>query len=44
MEADSEGVYRPISEPWVVPVLGGWARTDDLFKSRLARFLFFDYP
>ena len=42
LEADSDGVYRPVSDPWVVPALGGWARTDDLFKSRLARFLSFD--
>ncbi len=41
MEAGSDGVYRTVSEPWVVPVLGGWARIDDLFKSRLARFLGF---
>ncbi|MFW6374500.1 MAG: hypothetical protein ACOC3W_12465 [Thermodesulfobacteriota bacterium] len=42
LEADADGVYRPVSDPWVVPALGGWVRTDDLFKSRLARFLSFD--
>ncbi len=42
LEADADGVYRTVSDPWVVPALGGWARTDDLFKSRLARFLCFD--
>lgn len=44
MEADADGAYRPVSEPWVVPVPGGWVRADELFKSRLARFLRFENP
>ncbi len=41
MEAGEDGVYRASSRAWAVPVLGGWMRTDDLFKSRLARFVRF---
>jgi len=37
VEACSDGVYRPVFTPWIVPVLGGWVRADHLFKSRLAR-------
>lgn len=39
MELDEKGIYKVISKPWVVPVLGGWMRVDTLFKSRLGRFL-----
>ncbi|MEE4359800.1 MAG: hypothetical protein V2I97_25240 [Desulfococcaceae bacterium] len=36
-EADEKGQYKIDCRAWVVPVLGGWMRADDLFKSRLAR-------
>ena len=39
MEPDENGQYRPAAKSWVVPVLGGWMRTHDLFKSRMARHL-----
>ncbi len=42
MEADKNGNYRVSSKAWIVPVLGGWMKVDELFKSRLARFL--TYP
>ena len=42
MEADENGNYRVSSKAWIVPVLGGWMKVDELFKSRLARFL--TYP
>ena len=38
-EAGADGVYRPVSTPWIVPVLGGWMRADHLCKSRIARFV-----
>ncbi len=38
-EMNENGSYKIISRPWVVPVLGGWMRVDELFKSRLGRFL-----
>jgi len=40
MELNDDGVYGVAAKPWVVPVMGnGWMRVDDLFKSRLRRFL-----
>lgn len=39
MKADENGNYRVSSKAWIVPVLGGWMRVDELFKSRLARFV-----
>lgn len=40
MELDANGIYRAASSPWVVPVMGkGWMEVDNLFKSRLGRFL-----
>jgi hypothetical protein len=40
MEIDEEGKYNISSHSWIVPVLGGWMRVDQVFKSRLGRFLF----
>lgn len=40
MEMDEEGKYNISSQSWIVPVLGGWMRVDQVFKSRLGRFLF----
>jgi hypothetical protein len=39
LEINTRGRYEIDSESWVVPVLGGWMRVDQVFKSRLARFL-----
>ncbi len=41
MEADDNGHYKIVSKPWVVPVLGGWARTDEVFKAHIASFIRF---
>lgn len=40
MEMDENGRYNISSQSWIVPVLGGWMRVDQVFKSRLRRFLF----
>ncbi|MDM8517423.1 hypothetical protein QUF76_14590 [Desulfobacterales bacterium HSG16] len=39
MEAGDDSIYREVSKAWILPVLGGWMRADDLFKNRLARFV-----
>ncbi|MCP4148528.1 MAG: hypothetical protein GY757_12350 [bacterium] len=39
MEAGEDGIYREVAKAWIVPVLGGWMHVDDLFRSRLARFV-----
>ncbi|MDU9049019.1 MAG: hypothetical protein Q3M30_09210 [Candidatus Electrothrix sp. Rat3] len=39
MELDKNGQYRPAAESWVLPVLGGWMRAHNLFKSRMSRLL-----
>ncbi|MBF0200464.1 MAG: hypothetical protein HQK66_03955 [Desulfamplus sp.] len=38
-EMNERGSYETVSEPWIVPALGGWVRVDDIFRSRLGRFL-----
>ncbi len=42
MEMDDKGHYKVVSGPWVVPVLGGWMRANEIFKTHIARFICFN--
>ena len=39
MEMGPDGGYRVVFEPFILPTLDGWMRTDHLFQSRLSRFI-----